>query len=205
MACDAVPIAGAIAQVDPAASRAEIFGRPASARKRRVQLVVLEADGPGHDAWGLLEDAARSLDQAALLVVSDRREGRSVLKAMRAGASGYVVRPGDLRHLTEAIEKTLSGGRWFSGSAQDAASLALTARTRAAQEKQSLARALTRRQKDCLKMLARGLTVKEMAKSLSIAPKTVEGHLTSLYRSLGVKNRLQAVAKAYRTGLIQFD
>lgn len=61
---------------------------------------------------------------------------------------------------------------------------------------------LTKRENQILQFISLGLAVKQVAKRLGVSPRTVETHIATLYRKLGVKNRVQAIAKASSLGLI---
>lgn len=128
--------------------------------------------------------------QTALVVLSFNEADEFVLAAMKAGASTFVQKAAPLNELLASIDHALASPMTFS--ARDIAG-ALT-RSRDTFE-------LSQRELQILSQLYKGAPLKEFAQSLFITESTLKTHLSSIYRKMGVKNRVQAIEKAKKSGL----
>lgn len=154
-----------------------------------AQVVVV--DLAGSDTLGLIGAVAEEHPGAAVLAVADSDE--HALAAVRAGATGYVVdsRPGTV---AEAVHRLARGEPAFGrGVAADA----LEAR---GVPGETSAR-LSDREAEVLRLVAEGLTARQIATRLVLSPRTVENHVRSLLRKLGVANRAALVRHAIEHGL----
>jgi len=120
-----------------------------------------------------------------ILVVSAYDDNVYVQGLLGAGVDGYHLKDQPLSDLRLAVERVLSGKRWVSGSLVD--KLVNLPEQHAPQAK------LTDRQRDILCLLQEGLDNRTIARRLGLSVKTVENHLTRLYRRLDVQSRLEAV------------
>jgi DNA-binding CsgD family transcriptional regulator len=113
---------------------------------------------------------------------------------------------GRLRLLYEGLAACGVGQRSWNGS-DDAVPLTATASGDVAAEAacRDLTDSLSPREREVLLLLGHGLTNKEVAQALGVAPETVKSHLKSIYRKMGVERRAHAVAKGHRLGLIGWD
>ena len=150
--------------------------------------------------------ALRSLREegvaVAAVVIADRTDGPSVLRALRLGARGY-VRKTDLGGVGGAIRIVADGGRAIDPEFEQAAVMALGTFAQQAREGSEVQATLTPREHQILLMVSQGLTMQQAAHRLGISPRTVETHVAKLYRKLGVRTRVQAVARAAQLGLIE--
>jgi DNA-binding NarL/FixJ family response regulator len=131
----------------------------------------------------------------AAVVIADRTDGPSVLRALRLGARGY-VRKTDLRVVAD-------GGRAIDPEFEQAAVMALGTFAQQAREGSEVQATLTPREHQILLMVSQGFTMQQAGHRLGISPRTVETHVAKLYRKLGVRSRVQAVARAAQLGLIE--
>jgi len=129
-----------------------------------------------------------------VLVLTVHDDDEVVLDAVRAGADGYVLKTARRDELLAAIRKVAGGGKSF-----DAVVVAALMRN---QKSSQPAVTLTMRELDVLRLVAEGLTNREIGSRLFLSADTVNGHLDSIYRKLGVSDRAHAVAVALRRGLI---
>jgi DNA-binding NarL/FixJ family response regulator len=120
-----------------------------------------------------------------ILVVSAYDDDVYVQGLLRAGVDGYHLKDQPLSDLRLAVERVLAGGKWISSPLVDK----LVSYT----DTPSTTSLLTSRQRDILSLLQRGLDNQTIALQLDLSVKTVENHLTRLYRLLGVQSRLEAV------------
>jgi two-component system, NarL family, nitrate/nitrite response regulator NarL len=169
-------------------------GREALDAAKQVQpaLVLLEvnlADVSGYEVCRDLRD--RYGDEVAIIFLSgDRTEPYDRVAGLLLGADDYIVKPFDEGELLARVRSALrhSAAPHENGSEGDPA-----------------AEALTNREREVLKLLARGLTQAEIAEQLFISPKTVAGHIQRILEKLGVHSRAQAVALAHEHGLADVE
>jgi DNA-binding NarL/FixJ family response regulator len=164
-------------------------GREALEAARQVQpaLVLLEvnlAEVSGYEVCRELRDRFGA-DVAIIFLTGDRTEPYDRVAGLLLGADDYIVKPFDEGELLARVRSALRHSAVPSnGSEADAASEALTSRER-----------------EVLKLLARGLTQAQIAEELFISPKTVGGHIQRVLEKLGVHSRAQAVALAHEQGM----
>jgi DNA-binding NarL/FixJ family response regulator len=163
-------------------------GREALEAARQVQpaLVLLEvnlAEVSGYEVCRELRDRFGD-DVAIIFLTGDRTEPYDRVAGLLLGADDYIVKPFDEGELLARVRSALRHSAVPpNGSEGDPASEALTSRER-----------------EVLKLLARGLTQAQIAEELYISPKTVGGHIQRVLEKLGVHSRAQAVALAHEHG-----
>jgi DNA-binding NarL/FixJ family response regulator len=136
--------------------------------------------------------AARPETQVVVLTSFSDRLG--ILGALDAGAVGYLLKDAEPAELLNGIR---AAARGEAPLAPKAAKALLTARS-----EQRPVEQLTERERDVLALLAAGLPNKQIAVRLGISEKTVKGHLTSVFRRIGVDDRTQAALWAQQHGLL---
>jgi DNA-binding NarL/FixJ family response regulator len=173
----------------------------AACRAERPDLLVLDLDLPDADGLHVLEDLADA-PPPAVLVLADRADGDVVLRALRLGARGYVTKAEGLRDLAGTIRRVVEGERVMAPGLEQDAVTALGRLARRAREGEAVAAGLTPRERQVLDLLGHGHTMQRIATLLGISPRTVEAHVAKVYRKLGVRTRVQAVARAAALGLV---
>ena len=173
----------------------------AACRSHEPELLVLDLDLPDTDGFRVLADLD-DLRPRSILVLAERADGDLVLRALRLGARGYLTKAGGLRDLGTTIRRVIAGERVMTPELEKDAIGALGRKARHAREGADLAERLTTRQQQVLEFLSQGKTVNQIASRLGISPRTVETHVATLYRRLGVNTRVQAVSQAARLGLV---
>ena len=163
------------------------LGTPSSARA----VVLLD---PSDDDWSQL-DRPRS---RCILVTTRPLDADSVLAAVLRGADAVLEADAPPETLVHAVRVVCTGGAELSPSFVRLVADALRAHAQA--DEPTLR--LTKREGEILLSIDGGETVKQTARTLGIAPKTVENLQSRLFRKLGVRNRAQAVALAHSLGLI---
>jgi DNA-binding NarL/FixJ family response regulator len=173
-------------------------------RRLPVDLVVLDIAMPR--MTGL--QAAREITRARsghptpkLLMLSMHDNEQYLFEALRAGASGYVLKSVADEDLVTACRAALQGEAFLYPSAMNALMRDYLARRRRGDRvPDSL---LTEREDQVLKLIAEGLSSKEIARTLTIALKTVENHRANILAKLGMRDRTQLTRYAIRAGLIE--
>lgn len=144
------------------------------------------------------------LPDTKVLVLSASGEHSDVLEAVKAGASGYLVKSASAQELVDAVHRTAEGDPVFTPGL---AGLVLGEYRRMAEEPSGTEAApqLTERETDVLRLVAKGLTSRQIAGKLVISHRTVENHVQSTLRKLQLHNRVELARYAIEHGLDQDD
>jgi DNA-binding NarL/FixJ family response regulator len=140
------------------------------------------------------------LPDTRVLVLSASGEHNDVLEAVKAGASGYLVKSASVDELVDAVLRTTTGHAVFTAGL---AGLVLGEYRRIAATPNSGqdTPALTERETDVLRQVAKGLTARHIATRLRISHRTVENHVQSTLRKLQLHNRVELARYAIEHGL----
>jgi DNA-binding NarL/FixJ family response regulator len=157
-------------------------------------------DGSGIDAIRFL---AERQPKAEAMVISVLADERSVLEAIEAGASGYLLKDADSIDLIEAIRDIMAGRSPISSRIARVLVRRLSERGSFSGEAEKERPSLTDREMDILWGIAKGFTYGELADKLAISKQTVPVHIRNIYRKLQASNRSEAVFEAARLGLIK--
>ena len=167
------------------------------ARRLRPDVVLMDLIMPELDGITATQQIRRELPDVEVMALTSVLEDASVVDAVRAGAIGYLLKDTKAPELRRAIKAAALGQVQLSPKAA-----ARLMREVAAPDRPE---ALSEREVEVLRLLARGLANKEIARDLSIAEKTAKTHVSSILSKLGVQSRTQAALYAGRTGLIPVD
>lgn len=177
-------------------------GVAAAARRAAVvkpQVVVMDmrlCDGSGVEAT-IQVLAVSPASRVLVLSASDERE--DVLEAVKAGATGYLVKSASKAELADAVRATGAGRAVFTPGL---AGLVLGEHRRLAKAPGAdPAAGLTERETEILRYVAKGLTAKQIAERLTLSHRTVENHVQATFRKLQVANRVEAARYAIEHGL----
>lgn len=156
-------------------------------------------DGNGVD---LIREARERIANIKIIVVSIFGDARSVVRAIEAGADGYLLKGAGEQQAEEAIRTVLGGGAPISPAV--ASHILNRMRERATSTRDAAPDApLTEKETAVLIDLAKGFRYKEVARLHGISPHTVADHVKSIYRKLAVNSRSEAVFEAVQAGLIK--
>ena len=168
----------------------------------RPDVVVLDLILPGVDGIEVARRMKAERPGTRILVLTGRTDGGAVLAAMRAGVDGFLVKTSGVRDIASAIERVGRGERVFAPEQERRALQELGRLVRETRWRTRAEALVTEREREVLQLLARGLTMQQAARRLGISPRTVESHVTKIYRKLGADSRVQAISKAAGLGLI---
>ena len=157
-------------------------------------VVLMDLLMPVMDGITAIPLIRRDFPETEVIALTSVLEDEAVMKAMRAGAIGYLLKDTQAEELRRAIKAAAAGQVQLSPQA--AARLMREVRAPESPEK------LTERETDVLRLLALGRANKEIALELEIGEKTVKTHVSSILRKLGVPSRTQAALYAVRIGLV---
>lgn len=147
-------------------------------------LALIDVTMPDFDPIVMTRQICATYPDLKILIISAYDDIMYVRGLLAAGAHGYHLKDQPLSDLPLAVERVLQGKRWISGPLVDKLIRG---------ENVSPPLVLSARQRDILTLLKQGSTNQEIAERLGLSAKTVENHLTRLYRQLGVRNRVEAL------------
>jgi two-component system, NarL family, response regulator NreC len=148
----------------------------------------------------------RYVPDAALLIVSVNSATNYIADSFAAGAAGYLLKDSVPETLLYALEVVSQGGYFLDGPVSSDAVKRLTGLAALASKTgPSRYEFLTRRQKQVLQLLVRGLSHKAIGEKLNISPRTVEGHRNEIMKHLDLLNTVELTRYAARFGLIEPD
>ncbi|MBI5957427.1 MAG: response regulator transcription factor [Chloroflexi bacterium] len=163
-------------------------------REHQPDVVVLDIQMPGCNGIEAAQKIRLVIGQAVgILILTAYDDDPYVLAALEAGANGYVMKSADADDIVQAVRDVNEGKRVLDPS---------IARLVGIIQAETGPTDLTERELGVLAWTARGLTNKAIAYQLKISPRTVQGHLASIYAKLEVGTRTEAVTKAVQLGLI---
>jgi DNA-binding NarL/FixJ family response regulator len=160
-------------------------------------LLVLDIAMPGADGLAVAEQLRRERPALRILFLSMHDDDASLQRAVGLGANGFVSKSASIEELLEAIRAVREGGSYLSSN------VASRVMDLAAGRSSTTTLGLTTREREILELLTTGHRPAEIATQLFLSVKTVKNHLTSVYQKLGVETGAQAVAEAYRQGLVK--
>jgi DNA-binding NarL/FixJ family response regulator len=165
----------------------------------RPDVVVMDLNMPVVDGIEATRRIVAADPAVAVLVLTMLDEDESVFAAMRAGARGYVVKGADTDDIVRSLESVARGDAVF-GPAVASRVLSYLTRPLAARDP-VLFPDLSDREREVLELLARGFSNSQIARTLSISPKTVRNHVSNVFTKLQVRDRNEAMERARRAGL----
>ncbi len=185
---------GAIAVVGEAADGAEALALVPAAAPDVLLLDVRMPRMSGLDVLDRLGDG-----RPPTLVLTTFDDAELLLRAVRAGARGFLNKDVSLDELVAAIRALARGDTWFQPALTASLRRGIEARPH---DRAALAERLTDRERDVLRLMAGGYSNREIADVLDTAEGTVKNQVSSILGKLGVRDRTRAVLKAIETGVI---
>ena len=182
--------------VGEAATSEEAMAVVSATRPRIVLLDLKLSTSSDTEGLELCQKLTSTYSDTAVLVLTTLMDDQLVVRAIRSGASGYVVKDVDTRELVRAIRAVSQGESAFDSRSAAAMVRSLNARS-PLESKQ-----LTEREREVLSLLARGLSNRDIGKRLYISETTAKFHVGNIIRKLNVSRRAEAVYAASKMGLI---
>jgi DNA-binding NarL/FixJ family response regulator len=180
-------------------------GRDAAAltRRTRPDVVLMDIRMPDGDGLQATRDIVGTpgLEHCHVVVVTTFELDEYVAEAVRAGASGFLVKDTEPAELLRAIRVAAAGDALLSPGPTRRLLARVAAGLRRAEAPERLA-VLTDREREVLTLVAGGLTNEEIAERLFLSPLTAKTHVSRVMGKLGARDRVQLVVLAYETGLV---
>ncbi|QGY39790.1 response regulator [Pseudodesulfovibrio cashew] len=178
----------------------------ALARELRPDIMLVDISMPGKNGIQVIRDLRQFLPETRFIIISMHSEADYIVEAFRAGATGYMIKESAAENLIKGLD-TVARGEMFLDSAlsQEVVFKLLQAKDDAGESRKDPYSTLTPREQEVMRMLAEGLTSKEVAAQLFISPKTVENHRTNLMKKLGLHSTVELIRYSARLGLIDLD
>jgi DNA-binding NarL/FixJ family response regulator len=162
-------------------------------------VVLMDLRMPGLEGAEATEQIIRHNPAVKVLILSTFEADNYVLQALRAGASGYILKDAEPAAIASSIMAVLSGERVMAGPVANRVLDMLTG----ASSPKEFYDGLTAREVEILKLIAKGQANKQIAFNLKISEKTVRNHISHIYEKLQIYDRAQAVLYAVRKALVE--
>ena len=196
--CSLLALSGDIEVIGEAANGMEGVEK---AGKLLPDVVLMDIAMPIMGGLEAIRRIRKEFSDIKILVLTQYDDRDHVFPAIQAGANGFVSKMAASSELTSGIRAIFDGGSYLSPSI---AQLFVEDYQRAAlaEDKNDSYEQLTDREREMLKLVVEGYKTQQIAEMLSITPKTVEGHRSSLMKKLGIHNKVELVRYALRRGII---
>lgn len=159
-------------------------------RRLKPDVLLLDLRMPQRSGIEVVIAIRKEFSDARILIVTSYQTEEEIFQVLQAGALGYILKDMGREMLMEAVRSVNAGMRWVSPTVQDQ----FTDRV--------LRQPLTAREMEVLRLLARGLTNREIANVYSISASTVKNHVNSLLSKLEVADRTEAVSFCLARGIV---
>jgi DNA-binding NarL/FixJ family response regulator len=167
-----------------------------SARRLKPDIIISDVSMPIMSGLDALRQLKAEGSQARFIFLTVHTEAQLAAEAMRAGASGYLLKAAAGEELFEAIRVAMAGRVYLSPHITEDVLRIISGRANQGE------RELTSRQREVLQLIAQGKRMKEIAADLNISVRTVEDHKSQLLVALGVKSTADLVKFAVKHGLV---
>lgn len=170
----------------------------------KPDLLILDIRMPNLTGIEVVEKLRSQNNFVKIVMLSMHESEEYVLKSIRAGADGYLLKGSSKEEFLKAVHTVANGGKYFSGDISSILIGQLSNPATAMESKQSLDEdmMITKREKEILKLLLSGKGNKEIAEALDISKRTAEVHRFNLMKKLKVKNLMELSNKANEFSLI---
>ena len=165
----------------------------------RPDVIVTDISMPRLNGIDAIRQLRNRIPTAKIIVLTMHRETELAVEALRSGAAGYMLKVSPAEELVTAIRQVAQGRVYVTTLlSKDLISLLIDAGVRAAEDKSPL----TLRQREVLQLIAEGQTMKEIASTLEISPRTAESHKYDIMQILSVNTTAELIQYAMRNKLV---
>ena len=168
----------------------------AKACELQPDVILLDLEMPGVDGLSELHQFRQKAPDVRVIVFTAFDTDERIIKAVQAGAKGYLLKGAPRAELFEAVRVVAAGGSLLQP---------VVASKLMRHMSEPAADALTEREMDVLRLMAKGMPNKEIAAVLVVTERTVKFHISAILSKLGAGNRTEAVRVAVQRGLVRLD
>lgn len=172
------------------------------AEKTQPDVVLMDYEMPNFNGAYATREIRSLCPKTKILLLSTYSTKEYIISAVHAGAHGYLPKETGINDIVAAIRELASGGTWFKGEIAELITPYLIASV-GKNGKKTQSNRLTGRESELIKYWARGLTSREIAKTLSISKRTVEVHKANIFKKLGLKNTTELIRYAAHNQIIK--
>ena len=169
------------------------------AAKQKPDVVLMDLKMPKTDGIEATRQILEADPGVKVLILTTFETDSQVIQALKAGASGYVLKDSSAEAIVSSIVAVMSGEKVMASAVANRVLEMLSGTT----TPKEFYDGLTNREIEILKLLANGMANKQIAYRLKISEKTVRNHVSNTYEKLGIYDRSQAVLYAVRKGLVE--
>lgn len=162
-------------------------------RRHRPDVMLMDLRMPGMDGVTAALKIRSEFPEARILFLTSYDTQEEIHRAMKSGASGYLLKHSKRNELVAAIREVAAGGKWLPSSIRQRV------------EERGEAAELSDRQREVLGLVAKGLSNREIAGLLGFSESGAKQHLRQIFVKLGVADRAEAVAAGIQRGIIGTD
>ncbi|MGW7342294.1 response regulator [Streptomyces sp. NPDC054854] len=190
------------AEIEVVAEAADGDGAVEAVRRHRPAVALVDIQMPRLDGIAACARIHRDLPGTAVVMLTTFGEDEFIDRALREGASGFLLKADDPRELLTGVHAVAAGGAYLSPrvAARVVAGLR-SGRSRGGLPPRRPVERLTEREHDVLALLGAGLSNAEIAARLGLVEATVKAHVSAILGKLGARNRVEAAIAAYEAGL----
>ena len=164
-------------------------------QSNKVDIVLIDISMPHKSGIEMIAEARKKYPAIKFIVLTMHEEGQYVVKAVRSGAYGYLIKNADEQELMVAIRQVAKGSKYFN---KEISELMITDMAIEGEPHKKL----SERELEVLELVSEGKTTKEIADELFVSARTVETHRVNIMKKLGVQNTAELIKKAAYLRLI---
>jgi two-component system invasion response regulator UvrY len=161
-------------------------------------IVVLDISLPGKSGLDTLKELRAAHPKLPVLVLSMHPEEQFAVRALRAGAAGYLTKRTAAQDLVAAVKKVLAGGRYISSSLADRLAAVIGSHREGTPHE-----LLSDREYQVFRMLATGKSVKEISQELSLSPQTISTHRIHILEKMGMETNAELIQYAMQNQILE--
>jgi DNA-binding NarL/FixJ family response regulator len=192
------------ADIDVVGEAADGHEAVEKAQELMPDVVLMDVRMPGQSGIKATEQIRDNIPHAKILMLTISDEEADLYDAIKAGASGYLLKEISIDEVADAVRSVWAGQSRISPSMASKLLTEFAAMSRRAEERQQLpAPRLTDREMEVLRLVAQGMNNRDIAKELFISENTVKNHIRNILEKLHLHSRMEAVVYAVREKLLE--